>query len=140
MQCHSYSFLDVQQGKAQHRPSLLQFDIQETHRSCTVHSRMYCVLHYSSSSAGQACFHCANVLALHRRAYGARLHLQLSSCCLLSCRWLIVSQGATALHVAAQQQHAAVVLAIMQHHALRLRDWLGPMEGGSRRPVDPRTW
>ena len=55
------------------------------------------------------------------------------------CRWLVVSRGATALHVAAQQQHASVVLAIMQQHALSLRDWL-PVEGSSRRPVDPRTW
>jgi hypothetical protein len=55
------------------------------------------------------------------------------------CRWLVVSKGATALHVAALQQHASVVLAILQHYALLLRDWL-PVDSSSRRPVDPRSW
>lgn len=49
-------------------------------------------------------------------------------------RWLMVPAGATALHVAAQQQHAAVVLALMQHYALMVRD------SSSQRPADPRAW
>lgn len=59
--------------------------------------------------------------------------------CGVLCRWLVVSKGATALHVAALQQHALVVLAIMQHYALLLRDWL-PVDSSSHRPIDPRSW
>jgi hypothetical protein len=55
------------------------------------------------------------------------------------CRWLVVPLGSTALHVAAIKQHAQVVLAMLQHYALMLRDWL-PTHSTSSRPVDPRTW